>query len=80
MRWIAIVSFVSTLVVAQPECPITTVKILDGSGLNSHDMEVIAKATKRCGEIYSKSPCLVTFIKKDPLSFQVICGEKREIK
>lgn len=39
-----------------------------------YDMQTLAHAKVRCGEIYPDSPCVKKFIKKDESTYNVICG------
>ena len=42
------------------------------------DQISLNNAQRRCGEIYSKSSCLKTFIKKEKLNYIAICGSSNE--
>lgn len=43
-----------------------------------HDFEVSGNASKRCGEIYKNSPCLVKFSKIGYNRYLAICGSPKE--
>jgi hypothetical protein len=37
------------------------------------DAKTLARAKIRCGQLYPNSPCVQTFMKTKPLTYQVIC-------
>lgn len=45
--------------------------------INNFDTETLARATKRCKELYSKSPCIKYFIKTGAKDYQVVCGKEK---
>jgi hypothetical protein len=64
------VFFIATAVL----CPKT--KIVNHTDFwNATDRQSLVAATKRCGEIYEKSPCLTQFIKIEENLYQAVCGE-----
>ncbi len=43
---------------------------------NDLDQQTLKRAQVRCQELYSDAPCLKTFIKKEELLYNAICGNK----
>lgn len=63
-----------TLALSAAQCPET---IIDNrtNEWTPYDMQTLARARVRCGEIYPDSPCVKKFIKKDASTYNVICGK-----
>lgn len=63
------------MLMAALNCPIT--KMVNTSGLpwNAEDKKVMQYCTKRCSQIYPRSPCLKIFTKKAKQDYTVICGK-----
>jgi hypothetical protein len=51
-------------------------RLLNSSGepWTQHDRDVIAIASRRCKELYERSPCLKVFYKIGVQEYSVICG------
>lgn len=45
---------------------------------NTQDYNHLKTAQKRCGEIYSKSPCVKVFIKRSISDYSVTCSEVKK--
>lgn len=58
-------------------CPITQMVNLSKFPWNDYDKEMVSYATKRCSQLYKRSPCLKIFTKKDEQDYTVICGAKK---
>jgi len=58
-------------------CPIP--KIINNTSFpwNSYDQKTLDHAKIRCKELYSNSPCLITFTKTAEKDYRVICGRLR---
>lgn len=59
-------------------CPKTTI-INHTKIWTEQDQKTLKGAEKRCGELYEDSPCLKTFIKKEELLYNAVCGEKDRV-
>ena len=59
-------------------CP--TTKVVNSSGLawTKLDNQTLLRATKRCKELYVRSPCLKWFEKYDYQSYRAVCGESNK--
>lgn len=44
------------------------------------DSEIIAHASKRCGEIFPDAPCLKRLVKVKEQAYNIYCGGINEIK
>jgi hypothetical protein len=62
------------LLIMALSCPPTKVKNLTNFPWNAFDQKSLEHATKRCGQIYIKSPCLKVFRKVDERDYQATCG------
>lgn len=47
---------------------------------NEQDKQTLARAYKRCGELYKDSPCVKLFIKRTERDYAVICGKLKDIR
>ena len=62
----------NTLILALT-CGLTLMENRTKFDWNDLDRVHLTTAKKRCGEIYKKSPCLRTFIKRSPSDYSAIC-------
>lgn len=47
---------------------------------NNFDRQVFKQAQKRCGELFSESPCLKIFLKSEEMVYSVMCSKPEENK
>ncbi len=67
----------SLILLAALSCPKVQLGNTSGLPITDMDNKNIAQATKRCGQKYPKSPCLIKFIKTGFQAYTAICGAKR---
>lgn len=66
----------------QPEkagaCAKTQILLREGAKWTAEDDRVLKGAARRCGQLYTKSPCVSKFTKlgdQDNIRYRVICGK-----
>lgn len=67
-------------VLAALSCPEVKMQNVSGHPWNGYDKEILQQAKKRCGELYSDSPCVKLFRKWGKQDYSVICGAPNEKK
>ena len=69
---------ISILLAMGLTCPATIVTNNTSGPWTDVDNQNFNIALKRCTELYSNSPCLKYFIKKQELTYQAICGKGKK--
>lgn len=67
---------ITIILLAGMSCPATKIEN-HTKEWNKLDQATFARAEVRCGELYPEAPCLKLFRKKDKLTYQAVCGEKK---
>jgi len=57
------------------KCPVTKIEGDKEYGWTAFDKQTLARAKKRCAELYPRSPCVKIFRKIAKQDYQVICGK-----
>jgi hypothetical protein len=55
-------------------CPDLLVQDISKDKWTKHDTAQVKRLSKRCPEVYPKSPCLVYFLKKEYHTYHALCG------
>lgn len=67
---------ISLIVLAALGCPTTKIEN-HTKEWNKQDQWTFDRAKVRCGELYPEAPCLKLFRKKDSMTYNAVCGEKK---
>ena len=67
--------FAAMTVSGLPQCPKTKIVNTSGYKWNNFDATTLNISKRRCGELYSQSPCVKTFTKWGERDYRVICGK-----
>jgi len=57
------------------KCGLTLIINFTDEPMTVFDWKTVIRAQVRCSELYKDYPCATTFIKKEPLVYNVICGK-----
>lgn len=69
---------ISLIMLLSSSCPETKMVNRTEFPWNDFDRQTLARAKKRCGELYENSPCVKLFIKRTANDYSVLCGRAKD--